>query len=163
MTPTLLAALLLSIGMLLLVAELVVPTHGTLAIAGVSATVGAVAACFAISFYAGMGALTAAVLLMPIAGRYVVHIWPHTPVGRKLILQPSQANSTNSPSLDTMPTALAIGMTGTAISELRPMGICQFGDSRVEARAAHGLIPAGSGVRIIELNGGHAVVRDVRA
>ena len=153
MTPATLAILLLLAGIVLLVAEMLLPTHGVLGLLGAAALAGSVITCFRIDSRLGFGALAAMVLAAPFGWMLFVKIWPRTPIGRRMILAPVAGKLADA--------AVAVGQTGVAISELRPMGVCSFGAERIEVRAERGTIPAGTRVRVVELIDRRPTVRAV--
>jgi membrane-bound ClpP family serine protease len=153
MTPGTLAILLLLAGLLLLVAEMLLPTHGVLGLLGAAALAGSVVTCFRIDSRVGFGALAAMVLAAPFAWMLFVKVWPRTPIGRRMILAPASGRLADA--------AVAVGQTGVALSELRPMGVCTFGEHRVEARAERGTISAGTRVQVVELIDRRPTVRAV--
>jgi membrane-bound ClpP family serine protease len=155
MSPTLWIILLLVIGALLLVGELLLPTQGVLGIFGGAAILGAVAVAFTINQWLGLGLLVALVAASPFVATAVVNIWPRTPLGKKIVLTPPESRVERP--------AVTIGQGGRAVSELRPTGEIEFVidglRSRVEARSDHGIIRAGSAVRVVGHIDGVVVVR----
>jgi membrane-bound ClpP family serine protease len=148
-----LALLLMGIGVVLLIGELLLPTHGLLGLlAGMSVLTG-VGVCFLINPLLGLGVLIGVVVASPAIAAGFLWIWPKTPIGKRLVLQQVTGQVT--------PPALCIGQTGVTISELRPWGECEFGDLRVEAMSEHGILPAHCSVKVVALSNGHAVVRPV--
>ena len=59
------------------------------------------------------------------------------------------------------PPRVGIGQTGVAISELRPIGICEFDHERHEARGELGPIRAGEKVKVVRIDEGRIIVRPV--
>ena len=153
MSPATLAILLALAGIVLLVAEMLLPSQGILGIAGAIALAGCVVACFRIDSRLGFGVMVAMVVAAPLAGMLWVKVWPRTAVGRKMILSPvSQPVSVET---------VGVGQQGVTVSELRPMGVCEFGDERVEVRAEHGTIPPGSRVQVVGIVDRRPTVRAV--
>src|SRR5258705_5555081 len=112
-----LAIILIALGIVLLISELLLPTHGVLAIAGLASFVGAIVVCFLVNVWLGLGSMAAGAALTPLIGAWLVHFWPRTRMGRELVL----------PSADKIPRPLEplpvqIGQTGLAVSELRSIG-----------------------------------------
>jgi len=137
------ACILLLIGLLLLLAETILPLHGTSATGGIASILLSLVFCFCHGTPAGMGAMTALAILIPVTGFWMIHIWPRTPVGRRLVLQDRR------PSTIPAPLRMQVGMTGIALTELKPAGTCEFAGERVPAHADRGLLPAGTPVRIV--------------
>ena len=153
MTVGTIAILLLLAGLLLLVAEMLLPTHGVLGLLGGAALAGSVVTCFRIDSRLGFASLAAMVLAAPFAWMLFVKVWPRTPIGRRMILAPAAGRLADA--------TVAVGQTGVAVSELRPMGVCSFGNERVEARAERGTIPPGTRVQVVELIDRRPTVRAV--
>jgi membrane-bound serine protease (ClpP class) len=156
MTPFTLAILCFAGGVILLIAEILLPSHGILGVLGAGALITGVGACFAINQYAGLASAIGVVILMPVAVAAWVKVWPHTYAGKRLILGPTHSAASHVPA-----TALNIGQVGTVVSELRPGGVCEFGAERVESRCENGTIPAGRRVEVIAVVDGRPLVRAV--
>lgn len=158
MNPPALAILLFAGGVILLLAEVFLPTHGLLGVMGAIGLIGGVGVCFSINEFLGLGAAVTLVVLMPFATALWVKVWPHTPAGKRLILGPvAPANADASPPVH-------VGQVGVVVSELRPGGVCEFGPAseRVEARSEAGaVIPAGRRVEVVALVDHRPVVRAV--
>jgi membrane-bound serine protease (ClpP class) len=151
-----LAIILAAIGLVLVVSELLLPTHGILAIAGIASLFGAVITCFLVNLWLGIGSLTFGSALTPLFGAWLVHVWPKTRFGRTFVL----------PSADHIPRPLEplpvqIGQTGIAVSELRPMGTCEFAGQRVEAVSELGIISRGQQIRVINITNRRPTVRAI--
>ncbi|MDB5326588.1 MAG: hypothetical protein JWM57_2157 [Phycisphaerales bacterium] len=145
---------LLSIAIVLYVAEVFIPSHGVLTILATACLVGVVVLCFALNRWLGTGALAAIVLLGPIGLSLGISVWQRTPVGRKMVLHGVVGEPPR-------PFVL-VGSTGITLTELRPMGECEFGDQRIEAKSEFNrLVRAGQAVVAIALNDGVATVRSV--
>lgn len=151
MTMASLAILAVIVGVVLLVAEALLPTHGVLGVAGIASIAVAIGACFYVNQWIGLSVLVAVVLTSPLVGAAFVKIYPHTPIGRRMVLQP--------PASRPAPPPIHIGQTGVAVSELRPMGECDFGDQRIEVISEYGIIPSGKPVKVVAFNNGRPAVR----
>jgi membrane-bound ClpP family serine protease len=147
-TPTIICIFLFAIGLVLIVGEMLLPTHGTLGIVGGGAMLGAIGIGFHMSQWIGESMLIVTLLCAPIA----MTIWPKT-VGRRMIL----------PTTETLvhPPRVGLGQIGVAVSELRPMGWCEFADQRHEARAETNIIRAGAQVKVVSVESGRLIVRQV--
>lgn len=153
-----LAILFVVVSVVLLLAEVILPTHGVLGAIGVAGLVAAVVTCFRINQYLGLAAAAGLVCLMPLAATLWVNVWPHTFAGKRLILAPPDPSS-HAPAAEAA--AVRIGQVGVVISELRPGGVCEFGGARVESRSEHGALANGSRVEIIAMIDGRPLVRAV--
>src|SRR5262252_1129505 len=133
MDPLMLILLLVAAGVVLLVGELLLPTHGILGLMGLLCFGGAIAVCFKINRWVGLVVFITAVLASPLLATLAMKLWAASPIGKRVILQPVDVSRA--------PAAVRIGQIGTAASEMRPMGECDFGDQRIEAIAELGIIP----------------------
>ena len=156
MTPLTLAILCFAGGVILMIAEILLPSHGILGLLGAGALITGVGASFAINQYAGLGSAVGVVLLMPVAVAAWVKVWPHTYAGKRLILGPTAGAAAHVRAVN-----LSVGQIGTVVSELRPGGLCEFGAERFESRCERGTIPAGRRVEVIAVVDGRPLVRAV--
>lgn len=146
-----LAILLIAIGAVLVVAEVFLPSHGILGLGAAGCILGAILITSRQNAWAGLALLLAVVVATPFAWSAFVKIWPHTPVGKRVIL-PEIANEP--------PAALVrVGQTGVTVSELRPMGTCDFDGVRLEAISEHGVVSPNTAVRVIALVNNRPTVR----
>jgi membrane-bound ClpP family serine protease len=151
MDPLLLALLLFFGGVLLLIAEVFLPAHGLVGLAGALSMLAGIGLCFRIDPWLGLTVFLVVLIASPFVGAMVVKLYPHTPIGRRLVLRPIE-------SAIRVP-LVKVGQAGVAVSELRPMGMCEFGNDRVEAIAEHGLVRAGTPVRIVAIIDNRPTVR----
>ena len=164
MTPATLAILFFAAGVILLVAEVLLPSHGVLGILGAVALMCGVGSCFVLNQYLGLAAAITVVCLTPFALALWVKVWPHTPVGKRLILAPPAPTSDGAHAASSTAARVHPGQLGVVVSELRPGGVCEFGGERVEAHCEHGgVIPAGRRVEVVALVDARPVVRAVEA
>ena len=152
--PTILIWLftLLAIATVLYVGEIFIPSHGVLTVLASGCLVVCMVLCFMIDRWLGVGAMVALAVLGPIGASVGVGVWVRTPVGRRMVLT-SIAGEPPRP-------FVLVGSVGTAITDLRPMGECEFDGNRIEARSELGrIVPAGQQVTVISLHDGVATVR----
>jgi membrane-bound serine protease (ClpP class) len=155
MTPVLLAILLFALGAALLVGEMFVP-GGVLGVLGTVSIVAAVVTCFFVNRWLGVGAMGGMIVLGPLAWTAWVKAVQKTRLARGLVL-PSHEQQPPEPCEQ----PVKIGQRGVALSELKPGGVCEFGDARVPSVAEHGSIARGVEVRVVACEGGRATVRPV--
>ncbi len=153
MSPIESILLLFGIGLVLLVAELFLPTHGLLGAMGVICLVVAIAKTFLINQWVGTAVMLTSVAAIPFVWSAAMHIWPKTPLGKKLILPSNE--------LVPEPPTVHLGQTGVTMSEMRPMGIVEFAGQRVEATSEIGMIEAGQTVTVTSINNRRPLVRAV--
>jgi len=147
-----LAALLLAIGVILFVAELILPTHGLLGVVGGCTMLASVFVALKQNAWVGLALLCVCAAATPLVWMAFVKIWPRTPIGRRLVLPEMAPPPPGAP--------VRVGQAGVAVSELRPMGMCEFDDgTRIESYSEHGIIPAGTTIKVIALVNNRPTVR----
>src|SRR5688500_18941615 len=155
MDPIALSLVLFAAAVALLVGELLLPTHGVLGVLGLLCLAGAVGVVIYVNLWLGLGALVALIAAAPFAWGIGLKIWERSPIGRRIILQPADAPR--------MVIPVKLGQSGTAVSELRPMGECGFGDLWLEAISDAGVIRAGARGKVVVVNNGLPTVREATA
>ena len=159
--PLLFAYLLILLGGLLLAAELVLFTHGVLAMVGLSGLI--VGTVLVFGQDPGLGLTTLAVLLVavPLLGRVLLNVWPHTPIGRALLLEAPGDDTTLAASAAVQQLEQLRGRYGRTTSSLRPAGTTDFDGRRVDTLSEGTLIEAGQWVRCVDVREGKVIVREV--
>ena len=162
MTPMGLILLLGGLALLLVLAEVLLPTSGILGVAGLVCAAAAIGVCFYVNRWLGLGVLLGAIGLAPVVMGALINLWPRTPMGRRILLP----STTTVP----LPPPVYIGQVGVTMAALRPGGEVEFAGEaeaaggrpvRVEAVSEHGLIPPGTRVKVVALVEGRARVRPV--
>lgn len=151
MTPIVLAMVMLVMAVVLLMAELLLPTHGVLGILAFICSLVVVVACYQIGPKIGLAVFILLVLLTPVVLGVMLQMWTRGPVGRALTLAPERETVRT--------TQVYIGLVGTTLTELRPAGECDFVDFRAEVFSERGMVPPGSQVRVVAIVGGRPTVR----
>ena len=153
MQPHEYAILAYAAGVVLIAAEVLLPTHGLIGLVGAISLLVSVAFCFAIDPWIGVAVFAATLAASPFAFALAMRIFPRTPFGRKLILPPIKDEA--------LPVQVQIGQVGVAVSELRPMGTCDFSGLRVEALSDRGIVAAGQKVQVVNMSNRRPTVRVV--
>jgi membrane-bound serine protease (ClpP class) len=162
MQPLIVAFVLIAVGLLLLAAELFVPS-GIFFVLSVCAIVGGIAMTFLYSNDAYTGWITMLVtfLLVPALGALLFHYWPRTPMGRRFFLTGPDDDAT----LASMPVNVELeqlrGRLGQALSPLRPSGVVDFDGRRIDSITEGMMVDAGQLVRCIDVKAGKVIVRPV--
>lgn len=145
MDHTAVIALLYLAGVLLLVAEIFVPSGGLLTVGALICMGVAVFNTFARDTTAGIIGSVACVVTIPtvfILGLKYLH---RLPFGDRLA-PPNPSLTEKDRSFDAGEYSSFIGVSGVAVTHLRPIGVCEFNGRRVQCRAESGMIDAGTGV-----------------
>jgi membrane-bound ClpP family serine protease len=158
-----LAYLLIALGLLLLVAELFIPSAGLLLVLAIVALVAGVAMTFLNSSdpYTGVVTLIGVFIAVPVVVGVALHYWPRTRFGKRFIL--------NQPADDTtvanMPVHLELealrGRYGRTVSALRPSGVTEFDGRQVDTMSEGMMIGPGEWVKCIDVRAGKVIVRRV--
>jgi membrane-bound ClpP family serine protease len=160
---TLLYAILLLVAFyLLLTAEFFLPTGGFLGVAAVAALIAAVVIGFNSSTAAGFTILGFALITTPLMILGLLQLWPHTPIGRRMLNrrpgetadQPPQKTTSGGVPLDQL-----IGKLGTAKTDLLPSGMIVVGSDRMDAVSIGMPIDAGTPIVVTRIEAGKVHVR----
>lgn len=164
MNDALLAYFLVALGLMLMAAELLLPVGGVLLVLGVGGLIAGVAMLFNYDMTQGIITLLVLVVALPIGGPVLLHYWPHTLLGRRLVLPPGEDDDTT---VASMPVNLELeqlrGHYGRTVSALRPSGVTEFDGRRVDTLSEGPMIEAGRWVRCIDVRAGKVIVRQVDA
>ncbi|MHC4698022.1 MAG: hypothetical protein ACYTFA_14915 [Planctomycetota bacterium] len=146
------------VGVLFLVGEIFIPSHGVLTLAGLGFLIAAVVKTFT---YGGRGAGTVAIfaclVLVPAFAFLAIKYWPKTPIGR-MIAPPNPKLTSADISVPVEELQRHIGQLGRTVSPLRPVGICEFNGRRISCVAEFGMVEAGVDVEGIGIKGGNLSV-----
>jgi membrane-bound ClpP family serine protease len=157
----LLAYGLIVLGLLLLAAEIFLPTGGIMMVLGVAALVTGLAMTYYSSVTQGLVTTIAVFVLLPILGPVLLHYWPKTTLGKKMFLAGPEEDAT----VASMPVHLELeqlrGRYGKTVSALRPAGVTEFDGRRVDTMSEGEMIGPGQWVRCIEVKAGRVIVRKV--
>lgn len=153
MSELLIILLLILAGVVLLVIELFLPTHGVIGVLGVLAILIGIGRTFMLNQWAGVGLAVACAAAVPFVWAGVIKVYPHTPIGRKMLLGPV-INVPHAP-------PVRIGQIGVALSELRPMGVCEFDGQRVEAVTEIGMLKPMTPVIVTAIHDNRPTVRAI--
>src|SRR5262245_47828247 len=156
-----LAYVLIGLGVLLMLAELFIPTGGMLLLAAAACIVVGVVLSFVYgSLQAGMLTLVGVCVILPIVGGIMFYIWPHTPMGRKLV-PPTAEDAT----VAAMPVVAELenlrGRIGRTVSPMRPAGVVDFDGRRVDCVTEGMMIGANQWVKCVDVRAGRVVVRQI--
>lgn len=153
MSTLTIAILLFAVGAIILFAELLLPTGGVLGILGAICLLVGVGTCFAVDKWLGLGTFVTLLVLSPMVAAWFVRMYPKTAIGRRMILQEETTII--------RPPPVHIGQAGVAVSQLRPSGEVEFDSQRVEVIAETGIIEPGSKVKVVAIDHGRPVVRQI--
>src|SRR5688572_3663688 len=132
MTDPALAYGLIVVGLLLMVAEIFLPTGGVLGVLAIAGIITGVTMVFYRDAREGLITLIALFVILPILAPILMHLWPKTPMGRRFILEGPDEDA----SVAAMPVNLELeqlrGRYGKTLAALRPSGVTDFDGRRVD-------------------------------
>jgi membrane-bound ClpP family serine protease len=159
MDPLYLAYLLIAVGVVLVIAELFVPSGFVLVVIGACCALVGVGLMFVHgSMETALMALLSLCVGGPLLGGLVFYLWPYSPMGRKLIRSAEQdvtiATMAGNAELEGLR-----GKTGQAISPLRPSGVAVFDGRRIDVLTEGLMVEPGQWVKCVEVRANKVIVR----
>lgn len=159
MDPVTLAYILIGVGILLVLAELVLPTGFVLVAIGVCAALVGVGLLFAHgSVETALMALLSLCVGGPILGGLLFYLWPYSPMGRRLIKAAEEDVTIASMAGNAALEGLR-GKVGRAVSSLRPSGIAVFDGRRIDVLTEGMMVEPGQWVKCVEVRANKVIVR----
>ncbi len=147
------------LALVLFLVELFIPSGGLIGIAASICLIAGVMFLFKINTQLGLIGAIVCLAALPFGAALVIKVWPQTPIARMLTLQNPEPRSVDAPAEGPQQSQVKIGAVGQALTELRPVGACLIDGHRLDCLAERGLIPAGSKVRVVQIDGMQIKVR----
>jgi membrane-bound ClpP family serine protease len=151
------------LALVIFVIDLMIPSGGILI--GVTAllAIGSIYCAFLHSVSTGIWMIIATCLSMPLMFWLFLEVWPRTPMGKKLIVEPSPAEEfVWSDAGEAGEGKALLGTIGLTLAELLPSGLVQIGEKTFEAFSETGPIEKGVQVKVMRLDVGRLVVMAYR-
>lgn len=142
------ALILLIVGLCIMALELFVPSAGALGVLAACFIIAAVVIAFMTDSLSGMVFLVVALLVVPIMLFAMIKIWPHTPIGKRLL--PDDATLT-----DVLPKggyydrSDLVGKVGVAKSKMLPSGQVVIENQKYDAVSDGFAIETGGRVKVV--------------
>ncbi|MCS6849569.1 MAG: NfeD family protein [Gemmataceae bacterium] len=157
------AIILIVAGLLLLLAEVVVPSGGILFVLAALALLGGVGLMFLYDPTLGITVLAVLVLAIPFVATFLLDflmdLWSRSWLGRRFV----QSGPKDDATVANMPVNLELeqlrGRIGRAVSALRPAGVAEFDGKRIDVITQGVMLPPGTWVRCIDVKAGKVIVR----
>ena len=157
MDPLIIALICFVIAAALAVADLFVPSGGILALSSFLAAVMSVFFAFRSSPTAGTAMLIVILVAIPIFIVVALRVWPHTPLGRRIILRtPEAVAAKQAPTIE--PLHELIGQVGVSQNSLMPSGYVRINHRNFNAVCESDIIEAGQNVEVIAVRQNNLVV-----
>ena len=163
MSEPLILAIIFAAGIVVLVAEIFIPSHGILSVLGIALLITGVVRTF-MDYGRGPGvvAVLGCMIVVPALAFVAIKYWHQTPIG-KLISPPNPVLTSADIGVPVEELERLVGQTGRTLSPLRPSGICDFSGKRVSCVAEFGLIDAGVQVEAVRVSGSNLAVVEKKA
>lgn len=160
MTPLVWILLLLLVGLALIMLEVFVPSGGVLGLLAVLALgAGVVMAFVEQGMAAGLGALAGVFVAVPIVLVLAFQWFPATPLGRRVLPPPPQAEDVLPDAGQRQRLRGLVGRSGRAVGDLVPWGGIDVAGESFEAVSEGEPIAAGAEVEVVGVQGRALVVR----
>ena len=152
MTPII---LLFGLGLLLIVAEVLIPSFGVLGGGATLCILGAIGWAYSLDNALGTQLLVAAVILVPLFLVFGLKLFPKSPLGRRFTA--TGYSFDDGRGVDRRDDAL-LGARGVLVAPCRPAGLATLGGRRVDVVSRGEAIDAGEEVVVVEVSGNRVVV-----
>ena len=142
----------------LIVAEVFIPSGGVLSLCALGCLAGGVAIFFRHSATAGWVGVIVGIIMVPLLLFAAYKVLPKTRFGRQVILSPPVRDRGDAIA-DTSELSRLLGQTGQVLTPLRPVGMCEFDERRVECVAESGDVEKDRTIKLIRVEGPQVTVR----
>lgn len=159
MDPLLWASLLLLLAIALVMLEVFVPSGGVIGVMAAISVLGSVGMAFYRSPSTGLMFLVMALFALPIALGVAVKVWPHTPMGRRILPSIPSSEEVLPDNDHRRGLHELVGKVGRAKSLMLPSGAAEIDGRTVDAVSDGLAIEAGQLVRVVEVHGNRVLVR----
>ncbi len=159
------AILLLAIGIMLLVAEVFIPSGGIISVLATLALVGSLVCAWQAwwdsSPWNFWGFMFGMALLLPATVITAFYVWPNTPLGKRAILEGPAPHEVASFVEQEEKHRQMVGKTGDTVTALNPAGIVRIDGQRVHCQSEGMILDPGERVRVISARGNSVIVRRI--
>src|SRR5690606_12673605 len=147
------------LGLLFAIAEFMLPTGGALGVMAMIALVAAAICGFLVSGSTGLMILLVQGVAIPSLLYAAIRIWPHTPMGRRMLLPVNLRSQDVLPDNEIYRRREMIGKIGLAKSAMLPSGAILIDGQIYDALAQGVPIDPGTPVRVVAVEGNQLIVR----
>lgn len=158
------AILCLALALVLVVIEFFVPSSGLIGFMAASSAVVGIVFLFMVNTTLGLVGAIVCLSAVPFIIATAIKIAPETFVMRKLMLGPEDEQGKSPSEIGAANgEAKLVGLMGTAVTDLRPIGTCVIDGKRLQCLAASGMIRQGAPVEVVFADGMQIKVRQKSA
>ena len=129
------SVLMLLVALIIVAIELFVPSGGLLGVLSAMAVCASLVLAFMTSIKFGMIMLTVSCFLIPIVIMSGLHWWPHTPIGRRILIRPPTRDEVVPDLEEERHLRSLIGKRGVAKSKMLPSGIVEIEGQTYDANS----------------------------
>ena len=162
MDPIYWSFLLLALGFAFVVLEVFVPSAGILGIMAGCFLIAGIVFAFLQGYYTGSIVLLLTLLAIPIYFALMVHIWPHTPIGKMVLLDDPRQNLDGPNDEHYQAMVDLVGRIGVAKSEMILSGQIVVEDQKYDAISDGFAIEAGTPIKVVAVKGNRIYVKAYR-
>lgn len=160
------AVVLLVLGLMVLVAEVFIPSGGLLMVVTAGTLVGSLI-CAWLAWWPARpamfwGFLSTVVGLIPVTVVWAFWVWPSTAIGRRALLEGPTAEQLDAFHDEAVKFAGYVGQVGTTATVLNPAGMLELGTERLHCQSEGTLVEAGVSVVVVRTTHNLVIVRPTR-
>ena len=150
MEPLLWSILLFIAALGLIALEIFIPSGGVLGILAALALIASLAVAFSGGTMTGTAMLIVTIVVVPTVLAVAVRWWPHTPIGRLIVLQTPESEDDVLPDTPEYRSLNAlVGKRGVAKTKMLPSGVIVIDDETYDAMADSMAVERGQPIRVI--------------
>ena len=157
--PWVWAVMLIVVAVGLAVLELFVPSGGVLAFLSIASIIGALILAFKSGPVVGLVFLVVVIIGMPTGFALAVKWWPHTPIGRRILLSVTGSEEVLPDNDFHRGLKELVGRTGEAKSKMLPSGAILVDGRTIDAYTEGVPIEPGQRVIVLDVHGTNVLVR----
>lgn len=147
-------------GIIILIVEFFVPSHGMLGVISTLSILGSIAAAFNHSVVAGLGFLITALIVVPVMLVVAIQYWPETPLGKRILIPRPEHQDEVLPETDTYRRlGELVGRRGKARTVMLPGGTVEVEGRKYDAVTEGMAVEEGQAVVVIRVETQRLVVR----
>ena len=143
------------IGVIIIIAEIILPSGGILSIMAISVLGFSLFKAFSISNNVGMLFSVADIIMIPIAVLLGLKLLAKSPVTLKKTLSKEDGVVSQKQDMDKL-----LNASGVAVTDLRPAGSIRINDKKIDAVTQGEYIDKGTFVHVIEVTGNQVIVKE---
>jgi membrane-bound serine protease (ClpP class) len=150
--------LLLVVGLAFIVLEVFIPSGGVLSVLAAVALIGSLVMAFSGGMVPGVIMLVTMMVVLPLVIAGVIRWWPHTPIGRLIVLETPENDQVLPNTPEYRDLKLLVGRRGTAKTKMLPSGAVVIDGNTYDALADGIAIDPGQPIRVTAVRTNRLIV-----